>query len=171
MRCYRSVDGESTEYEIFENMYPALQRFAAIVADWHMDPDGLVHDAVVATLERHSLIELEQPQAYIKRAIVNLAANKRRSAGRRASALSRLPIDSHTTDQYPSDLAILDELVPLDRAIIYLADVEGLRYAEIGDELGISAASARQRAHRSRKHLRALAGETEPATAPNGKTT
>lgn len=156
LRCHRDVGGERTDYEIFEQIYPALQKFAAVVADLDMEPDALVHDAVVATLERTSLTDLDQPQAYLKRAIVNLAANRRRRAGRTKTMLARVQPTSSATDRYPSDLAILDVLDPRDRAIIYLADVEGLAYEPIGEQLGLSAASARQRAHRARKKLRAL---------------
>ena len=100
--------GSGTEAAIFEEIYPKLRAFAAIVADLDMDPDDLVQDALVATLTRHKLEELDQPAAYLKRSILNRASNGRRSAGRFRKLLPKVARDSSVDDHYPSDLAILD---------------------------------------------------------------
>ncbi len=135
-------------------MYPALRRFAAVVADLDMDPDDLVQDALASTLNRHRLDELDNPAAYLKQAIVHTAANSRRSKGRLRALLPRLARHPDGLDTYPSDLAILDQLAPLDRAILYLADVEGEPLAHIANELGLTGAATRKRASRARKQLR-----------------
>jgi RNA polymerase sigma-70 factor (ECF subfamily) len=63
-------------------------------------------------------------------------------------------------DAYPSDLADLLRLTPKERAVLYLTEVEGYRYAEVGRMLGCSEAAARKRAGRARRRLyAALVGE------------
>jgi len=145
-----------TDFEIFDELYPVLRRFAAVVADADMDPDDLVQDALVATLARYQLADLDQPQAYLKRAIVNRASNKRRRAGRLRRLLPRLGDEDKTVDDYPSDLAVLDELDRLDRAVVFLADVEGLSHDVIAEQLGMSDTASRKRASRARSQLRDL---------------
>lgn len=154
---------------LFEELYPTLRRFAAVVADLDVDPDDLVQDALAATLARHELAELQQPSAYLKRAILNTATSHRRRAARLRGLLPRLVGETVTVDAYPSDLAVLDELDPSDRAVLYLADVEGLPQTLIAEELGLTAAAVRKRASRARRQLRqtlhptivALPGENE----------
>lgn len=161
--------GSFEDFEIFERDYQPLRRFAAVVADADIDPDDLVHDALVATLQRHRLSELDQPWAYLKRAIVNIAANRRRRAGRFRALLPRLASVDEIQDHYPSDLSTLEQLTPTDRAVVYLADVEGLPHDVIASELGRTSGTpgrAWQPARRGERVGRcpagaALAGATE----------
>ncbi len=142
------------DFEIFDALYRQLRRFAAVVADSDMDPDDLVQDALVATLRRHDLSELEHPAAYLKMAIVNSAASDRRRRGVFRRLLPRLAGDSESLDVYPSDLSVLDALSPLDRAVIFLADVEGLKHAAVAEELGLTHSAVRKRVSRARAELR-----------------
>ncbi len=147
--------GPSSDWELFEAIYPKLRRFAAVVADLDIDPDDLVHDAVAAVLARRSLGDLDQPLGYLKKAIVNGSANHRRRQSVFRKYAPRLLTADHDFEQYPSDLAILDVLEPMDRAVIFLADVEGLPHAVIAEELGLSAGAVRKRVSRSRRKLAA----------------
>jgi DNA-directed RNA polymerase specialized sigma24 family protein len=75
-------------------------------------------------------------------------------------ALARWGPAQPVIDSYPSDLAILEELSPRARAIVYLSEVEGYHYVEIAEMLGCSEASARMRSMRARRRLRSeFAGE------------
>lgn len=141
---------------VFEEIYPALRRFAAVVADLDIDPDDLVQEALASTLRRHDLSEIQQPLAYLKRAVVNSVSDHRRGAVRRKRFLPKLGDDTATRDSYPSDLAILDALAPQDRAIIYMADVEGQPHAVIAEQLGLTSGAVRKRASRARSQLRRL---------------
>ena len=61
---------------------------------------------------------------------------------------------------YPSDLTDLLHVPPRERAVLYLSEVEGYRYAETGAMLSCSEAAARKRALRARRRLHAvLVGE------------
>ena len=142
------------EARLFAHLYGPLRRFAAVVGPIEGDPDDLLQEAVAQALRRRRLTELDDPGAYLRRAMVNLAANHRRRLARRTSALSRLGATSEPTrDVYPSDLADLLRLPPPERAVLFLSEVEGYRYAEIGRLLGCSEASARKRALRARRRL------------------
>jgi RNA polymerase sigma factor (sigma-70 family) len=143
------------EDDLFRALYPGLRRFAAAVGPIEVDPDDLVQDALVRVLRRGTLSELDDPQAYLRRTIVNLAADRRRGFGRWRRALGRL--DRHTRGEvsaYPSDLADLLSLPPEVRAVLWLVDVEGRPFEEVATVIGCSVTAARSRASRGRRQLR-----------------
>ena len=55
------------------------------------EPDDLVQEALVSTLRKGSISDLDDPLAYLRKTIVNLASNQRRSLGRRRKALAGSP--------------------------------------------------------------------------------
>lgn len=154
------------DFALFGSLYPSLRRFAAVVSDADMDPDDLVQDALERTLDKHDLTELGQPAAYLKRAILHGVSNRRRRAGTFRRLLPRLLQDTVRVDSYPSDLSILDALKPLDRAVIFLLDVEGLGSTQVAEQLGLTPAATRKRASRARAQLRALLGVELAAVKP-----
>jgi DNA-directed RNA polymerase specialized sigma24 family protein len=147
-------DAGADSYELFASLYPGLRRFAAVVGDADMDPDDLVQDALVTTLGRHDLGEIRVPAAYLRQAILHQVANRRRRAGRLRRLIPRLVGDAARHDHYPSDLSALDELSPLDRAVVFLIDVERFTSDETAAHLGLTAVAARKRASRARTQLR-----------------
>lgn len=144
------------EWRILDDLYPALRRFAAVAAPADLEPDDLVQEALVKVLRRRSLSDLDHPSAYLRKTMVNLAAShyRRRGAERRALRRAATSHDLQTDPAYPSDVADLGELPPMQRAALYLAEVEGYRYDEIGQMLGCSRAAARKNASRGRERLR-----------------
>lgn len=146
--------GSASEDEVFGRVYPALRRFAAVTAP-DADPDDLVQEAVARTLRRHALADLDHPEAYLRRAIVHLASNRRRGLARRRTAIARLVPAESELPLYSSDLADLLRLPPAARALLWLVEVEGCEYGEAAAQLGISSEAARQRASRARRELRA----------------
>jgi RNA polymerase sigma factor (sigma-70 family) len=125
------------------------------------DPDDLVQEAVARTLralgrQGLSLGELDNPGAYLRRAIVNVASNRRRSLARLRVAMSRVGrSDEVSLPEYSSDLADLLRIDPRTRAVLYLVEVEDLTYAEAGALLDLTEEAARTRAARARRRLRA----------------
>jgi len=148
----------AADERLIEALYVPLRRFAAIVSSWGDDPDDLLHDAWLRVLERRSLSDLEDPAAYLKRTMVNLAANRRRQTGSRRWLRGRWNVQGPvaTVDGYPSDLADLATLPTDQRATLYLAEVEGFSYDEVGQMMGCTASAARMRAMRARRHLRSV---------------
>jgi RNA polymerase sigma-70 factor (ECF subfamily) len=144
------------EWRIVEDLYPSLRRFAAVAAPFDMEPDDLLQEALVKVLSRRALGELDHPAAYLQRVMLNLAASHSRAMGARRRALARAVAshDPQVEPAYPSDLAYLYALPPTERAALYLAEVEGFRFEEIGRMLGCSEATARKRASRGRRRVR-----------------
>ena len=142
--------------EMLRSVYGDLRRFAAVVGPREIGPDDLLHEAIVRTLRSGPLDRLDHPVAYLRRAIVNEAANARRSLGRARRARLRLAGGERgsAADVYPTDLAHFDELEPTWRAVLFLHELEGFSYAEIGEQLDLSEANARQIASRARSKVR-----------------
>jgi RNA polymerase sigma-70 factor (ECF subfamily) len=149
---------DTKDRELVAGLYPSLQRFAAVVAPAGVEGDDLVQEALVRVLRRRPLATIEHPKAYLKQTMVRLASNQRRSQAIRSRAMDRWAASHRDdgVDPYPSDLVDLMELAPAERAVLYLAEVEGYHFDEIGRMLGCSPAAARKRASRGRKRLRAV---------------
>lgn len=140
---------------LFEALYPGLRRFAAATGPMEVDPDDLVQEAVARTLRHHTLSELDDAAAYVRRTIVNLASNHRRGLARWRAALPRLARDDDgSAPEYASDLADLMRLPPQTRALLYLVEVDGCSYAEAAAALDLTEEAARARASRARRRLR-----------------
>lgn len=153
---------EPQEWRIVDELYPVLRRFAAVAAPSDLEPDDLLHEAMVAVLKAHCLSELEHPAAYLRKAILSAAAAHCHRMGRRRFAMSRYraSVDVSSSPDYPSDLADLNRLSPRERSALYLHEVEGYRFAEIAVMLGCSEAAAKKAGSRARKRLaEALAAE------------
>lgn len=133
--------------------YPVMRRFAAVVGPPDVEPDDLVQDAFVAALA-HGLDDIDDLLAYLRRTIVNLSASSRRTWVRRQAVLSRLgPLPVAEEMEVPL-VSEIQRLPVALRAALWLADVEGWTFAEIGQILGCSEDAARTRASRARRRLR-----------------
>lgn len=143
------------DWEIFQRIYPSLRRFAAFVGPVESEPDDLVQEALVRVLRRCRLTDLDSPEAYLRRTVVNLASNHRRRLGSKRRALERLSSSANadTLVSYPSDLSDLLLLPPGSRAALFLS-VEGFGYEEIGQLLECSEGTARRRVSRAKAQLR-----------------
>ncbi len=159
----RPGDASGDDAEVFAGVYPGLRRFAAVVGAPSVDPDDLVQEAVARALVQGPLAELDDPAAYLRTAIVRLAANRRRSEGRRLQAFTTVAagLARSSADAYPSDMDELRGLAPADRAIVYLAVVEQRAHGDIAAILGIREPAARKRLSRAMSRLRAAALEEE----------
>ena len=141
------------EWRIVDEMYPSLRRFAAVTAPADLEPDDLLQEALVRVLRRRPLSEIEHPEAYLRRTMVNLAASHSRRMGRRRLLLARVWASQNEAPlaEYPSDLAELLRLPPRERAALYLAEVERYSFKEIGRLIGCTEAAARKGASRGRR--------------------
>lgn len=154
---------ETDDVDFIESSYDDLRRFAAVVAPWDVDPDDVLHSTLVKVLRKRSLSSLDDPLAYLRRSIVNHVNSELRKRGTRRSVLARLAGSDVDADHYPSDLADLERLQPVDRAILFLHDVEGFDFAEVADFVGMNAGRVRMRASRARSRLRDLLREETDA--------
>lgn len=145
---------EARDRELIRELYPALRRIAAVAGGVEVEPDDLVQEALVRTLSKRRLSELDNPLAYLRRTIVNLASNQRRSDARRQRAVARLSDREGVLPTYPVDIEAILDLPPKHRAILYLVEVENVPYAEAANQLGMTTVAARQLAARARRRAR-----------------
>lgn len=150
-RLDKGVEGDA---ELFRVLYPPLRRLAAVVRPAEVEPDDLVQEAVERTIRNRPLSELDNPSAYLSRVILNLASEHRRRLGRARRSGVRLRPDMVVDQFYPSDLDDLFRLPPLQRAILFLGEVEGLTHADIAGQLGMSVHAVAKASQRARKRLR-----------------
>ena len=154
---------ESKERALIRDLYPSLRRFAAVVGPVEVEPDDLVQEAFFRAMRRGSLSDLTHPTAYLKRCIVNLSKDHVRGFVRRRRALVALAATTEAFEEaYPSDVIELMELPPTTRAVLYLREIEGRSFGEIGDIVGCSDKAARNCASRGRKRLRLVLSKEEP---------
>ena len=151
----------ATDEEVVAALYPELRRFAAMVASADLDPDDLVQEALSKVLRVGPLGELDNPGAYLRRTIVNLEHSHRRRWARWRERLPRLATPDRCDPSYPSDLGVLEDLAPADRALLYLTAVEGMPYALVVDLLGGNEQTLRARASKARAHLRVVLADED----------
>lgn len=158
---HRSVLADR-ERQLIHDLYPSLRRFAAVVGPVEVEPDDLVQEALFRAMRRGSLTDLTHPNAFLKRCIVNLSKDHLRTLVRRRRALVALAATSEAfVEAYPSDVIELMELSPQTRAVLYLREIEGRSFGEIGDIVGCTEKAARNCASRGRKRLRRILSEEE----------
>ncbi|HUR77067.1 MAG TPA: RNA polymerase sigma factor [Acidimicrobiales bacterium] len=133
--------------------YERVRRFAAVVGPPEVEPDDLVQEAFVRALNR-GLDEIDDLTAYLRRTVLNLSSTSRRSWVRRRTALARLGPPAESEEMYVPMVSDLYRLPPELRAALWLAEVEGWSYAEVGRILDCSEDAARTRASRARRRLR-----------------
>lgn len=147
---------ESRDDQLLRELYPKLLAYAAVVGSNRVQPDDLLHEALVSTLRTHVLSDLEYPQAYLRRAILNVELQRQRRSRTHGNVVPLLRPEAERHPSYPSDLGDLEHLDPRDRAILYLVHVEGLPYADVAKLVETTESNARLRASRARKKLRVV---------------
>jgi RNA polymerase sigma factor (sigma-70 family) len=158
---HRSVLAEQ-ERRLIHDLYPSLRRFAAVVGPAEVEPDDLVQEALFRAMRRGPLTDLTFPTAYLKRCIVNLSKDQVRSFVRRRRALVALAATSEAfTEAYPSDVIELMDLPTQTRAVLYMREIEGRTFGEIGEIVGCTEKAARNCASRGRKRLRKILSEED----------
>ena len=162
--CLDAVPVAFEEY--VASRFPALRRLAFLLTgDW-TEAEDLVQDALVRCERRWRTIAADDPHGYVRRAVVNGAANWRR---RRRIELPLAESAGLTTDHTPSTdarivlLAALRRL-PIDqRQVLVLRFFEQLSEAETAHALGIAAGTVKSRTSRGLEALR-QAGVTATPT-------
>jgi RNA polymerase sigma factor (sigma-70 family) len=151
---------------MLRELYPSLRRFAGVVAAAGVAPDDLVQEAITRVLARGGLQGVDDPSAYLRRTIANLASNERRRAGIARRAHTRHDADAAVAAraEYPSDLDELRRLPARDRALLYLTEVEGAPIAEAAGIVGCSEGAARMAISRARRTLRKLLEDDDAHT-------
>ncbi|MFZ0546148.1 MAG: sigma-70 family RNA polymerase sigma factor [Candidatus Promineifilaceae bacterium] len=148
-----------TDQAIYEEVRGPLMRFAASL----VGPDGaadLVSEVMVATLQRRSLLSLDNPQAYLMQAVLNRARTAHRRLDREREALTRHGLAARREEPAADYFVGADvirtvaELPLQQRAAIYLVYWMDMEPSEAAETLGIRPATLRRYLHLAREKLR-----------------
>ncbi|HET7291647.1 MAG TPA: sigma-70 family RNA polymerase sigma factor [Vicinamibacteria bacterium] len=154
---------------------PELVRVALRLAGDRSDADDLVQETF---LQAWRSFDRFAPgtncRAWLFRILILVAHGQRRRNGRaRGLALDDLPdaavaVEDHTPDYFTREhlLVAFHSLAEEQRLVVQLADVEGLRYREVAEALGIPVGTVMSRLSRARSLLRRRLAERLQATAP-----
>ncbi len=151
--------------EILRLAHPKLIGFYRVAgAD---DPEDLAADVLVSVITH--LPRLRKAAAFegwfwaIARARFRTWLRKRRRPERHAPpgpAPIQPPEAAETAAEHERIRAALETLSADERALLWLREVEGLDYAQIGGRLGAATGTVRVAAHRARRKLRNAYGES-----------
>jgi RNA polymerase sigma-70 factor, ECF subfamily len=150
-----------------DRLYPTILRLCGRAEDAH----DLLQDTFLRAYEKLGRFQGESSfYTWIYRIAVNLSLSdrrKRRVPGRVAPAKGGETVEtadasgrsdpSLPTQRAEEDALIqkaLSELTPEFRSVVVLKDLDGLRYEEIADVLGIPVGTVRSRLHRARGELK-----------------
>lgn len=144
----------------------ALQRTAFLLtADWAMAED-LLQTALARAYPRWSRIERDDPEAYVRKVIVNTWSSWWRRKWRGERPTETLP-DSAAADPYADAdrrsavAAALAALPPGQRAVVVLRFHEDMTEAQVAATLGVSVGTVKSQTAKAMTRLRdsdALAG-------------
>ncbi len=138
----------------------AVVRFATVLTNDRGLAEDVVQEVLIRAHRRWTQIEsLDQPEAYVRRMIVNEFYSWRRKWARiapRPSTELDGPIDDHanTIAERRTLLAEIAKLPAKQRAVLVLRYYEGLADAEIATTLGCAETTVRGYAFRALKTLR-----------------
>lgn len=139
----------------------ALQRFAFLVTGSRSEAPDLVQDALERAYPRWSSLSAATAEAYVRRSIVNGSVSRWRKRRRLVVVDDPDPLRrEHAPDHGPAvddaDEAwrLCRELPARQRAAVVLRFYEDRSFAEVGDLLGCSEATARSLVHRAVGALR-----------------
>jgi RNA polymerase sigma-70 factor (sigma-E family) len=136
--------------------FPALRRLAFLLTgDWS-EAEDLVQDALLRCERRWRTIVAEDPHAYVRRAVVNGAANwkRRRRIEMPLSESASIADHSAGTDERLTLLAALRRLPVEQRQVLVLRFFEQLSEAETAYALGLPPGTVKSRTSRGLAALR-----------------
>jgi RNA polymerase sigma-70 factor (sigma-E family) len=138
----------------------ALLRFAYLVTGSQQAAEDAVQSALVSACEKWSRVSRrDDPDAYVRRMVVNAHISAWRRSGRRESPVAEVR-DVLATDpagavvEHDAVWRMCGQLPPQQRAAVVLRFYEDLEYAEIATILGVAEPTARSHVHRALTALR-----------------
>ena len=134
-----------------------LYRAALAILGDRQEAEDAVQDAFVKFLEK-APAELENPNAWLMRVLVNGCKSRLRLAWRQ---VARLPdtLPAPESPRQREELEELWQLPPEERAAVHLFYYEGYSTEEIARMVGVAPGTVRSRLSRARERLRKLLAE------------
>ncbi len=162
---------------LFEEQRPRLRGLAYRMTGSLNDADDIVQESW-ARLQQFGAGHIDSPAAWLTTVVTRLSIDRVRQRARRKETyrgpwlpepLVTSPGPEQLTELSESltlaFLTLLDELTPVERAVIVLADVFAVPFPEIATTVVRSPEACRQIASRARHRLRAA----DPTVAPGGR--
>jgi RNA polymerase sigma-70 factor, ECF subfamily len=168
------VDAASVDDPLrgIEGEIPALRRYARFLLRDHEAADDLVQDTLLRAVSRVHLWRPGNLRGWLFTILRNLHLNRRRDAGRRPTLLQLAEGDEpRTADDQVSRVEVSEALAAFrrlseeQREVMFLVVVQGLRYREAADLLGVQLGTVMSRLARARERLRQLV--EEPGDVPH----
>jgi RNA polymerase sigma-70 factor (sigma-E family) len=144
-----------------EARVPALLRFAYLVTGSQHAAEDAVQSALTRACEKWSRVRrTTDPDAYVRRMVVNAHISAWRRGGRRELSVAEVrdtEVADHAAGVATGDAVwrVCGTLPPQQRAAVVLRYYEDLEYAEIAAILGVAQATARSHIHRALAAMRA----------------
>lgn len=154
----------SVEDELVQLMNEHEHKLYSFVLVLVRDPD-VTRDCIQDTFLR-AYESMRKGRPINKQWIYTVARNRAMDAIRyRKKVKPDLPALEQETIPGPTDQPmivrnVMEQLPPLDRQVLYLFSVVGLKSDEIAEQLGIEGAAVRQRLYRARARFRLLYSST-----------
>jgi RNA polymerase sigma-70 factor (sigma-E family) len=139
---------------------PALHRLAYLLCgDWHVAEDVVQEALARAALKWPRVEQLENPDAYVRRILINQLNTLRRRKSWRASVVvttSEMAVADTSVEHARNDelMTALRLLPPRQRAVITLRYFEDLPEQEVAGILGCSIGTVKSQAHKALQSLR-----------------
>jgi RNA polymerase sigma factor (sigma-70 family) len=133
----------------YRRLRPALVRLAYLMTGSEAAAEDVVHDAVVAASRHWATID--DPDPYLRRAVVNRSRSAHRTSGREQAKVTRLAGLAAAPAREPAvdeTWALLRRLPDRQRQALVLRFYEDLPDAEIARLLGCRPATVRSLVHR-----------------------
>jgi RNA polymerase sigma-70 factor (ECF subfamily) len=143
--------------EVYEKHANELVRFATGLVGPN-DAADVVADAMIGVLWSDGWSTIENPRAYLYRAVLNQSRSHHRGTLRRRVREMRAAVADEPLS-HRSDSGVWEAVAGLampERAAVFLHYWEGMTTGEIADELTVSDRSVRRHLARARRNLRGV---------------
>lgn len=147
----------------FERSYRPLSRLAYLLTSDHAAADDLTGDTMLAVWRQWDRVQaVDNPQAYVRRVMANLAATRIRRTVRERMRLAQLwPFETSVDPDSTVTVAVqaaLAALPPGRRACVVLRHAFDLSEREAADLLGLSVGTVKSQTSKAIKQLTAALG-------------
>lgn len=140
--------------DLYEEYESPLQRYANSLIHDTDSADDLVQETFIRSLGHLSLLAMLEPaqrRAWLKRTLKNLFIDSQRSAQRQARLVQQLEVREVVSEQETFGQVLMPDLLGnmADdvRELFEMRYTLGMNSSEIGEQLGIPAATVRSRLH------------------------
>jgi DNA-directed RNA polymerase specialized sigma24 family protein len=143
---------DATFEDLYRELAPSLTRLARLVTGSSAVAPDLVHDAFLRVRDR--LDTLDDPPAYLRRVVVNLARDWLRRVERERLHQTSLQVASCLPPDLDEVWVALAQLPERRRTALVLRYYEDLRIEDVADVLGCRVGTAKSLVHRGLASLR-----------------